>query len=223
MTTIEQLHKPRWQQDGDNWLMIVGNRAVATLIPNSDDLFPQYRWLSVILAESPFDDHGWSEVDFTSLETRTIRSRAVVAPRGSSASAMIRGCIATARIAAAAPALSTRRAGLEPLCYYRMTGEVKLACVPDAPRRASASFRLVTSCRVSFAGGAKRKMPALPALRRRARADAALGRRGQFSFAPRAPIRNRPTPLPPPVFPPAASRAHGRLPSWAEFNALASK
>ena len=42
MTTIEQLHKPRWQQDGDNWLMIVGNRAVATLI-----------WLSVILAESP--------------------------------------------------------------------------------------------------------------------------------------------------------------------------
>ena len=28
MTTIEQLHKPRWQQDGDNWLMIVGNRAV---------------------------------------------------------------------------------------------------------------------------------------------------------------------------------------------------
>ena len=27
MTTIEQLHKPGWQQDGDNWLMIVGNRA----------------------------------------------------------------------------------------------------------------------------------------------------------------------------------------------------
>ena len=69
MTTIEQLHKPRWQQDGDNWLMIVGNRAVATLIPNSDDLFPQYIWLSGILAESPFDDHGWSEVDFNSLET----------------------------------------------------------------------------------------------------------------------------------------------------------
>jgi hypothetical protein len=67
MTTIEQLHKPRWQQDGGNWLMIVGNRAVAAIVPNSDDLFPQYRWLSVILAESPFDDHGWCSVDFTSL------------------------------------------------------------------------------------------------------------------------------------------------------------
>ena len=218
MTTIEHLHKPRWQQDGDNWLMIVGNRAIATLITNSDDLFPQYIWLSVILAESPI---RMLSISHHSDAHNTISSSGGTMPPA--ANAIIRGCIATARIAAAAPALSTRRAGLEPLCYYRRTGEVKLACVPDAPRRASASFRLVTSCRVSFAGGAKRKMPALPALRRRARADAALGRRGQFSFAPRAPIPNRPTPLPPPVFPPAASRAHGRLPSWAEFNALASK
>ena len=66
MTTIEHLHKPRWQQDGDNWLMIVGNRAVATLITNSDDLFPQYIWLSVILAESRRSFECCS-VDFTSL------------------------------------------------------------------------------------------------------------------------------------------------------------
>ena len=68
MTNIEQLHQPRWQPDGENWLMLVGNRAVAALIPNSDDMFPHYRWLSVILAESPFDDHGWCSVDFTTLE-----------------------------------------------------------------------------------------------------------------------------------------------------------
>jgi hypothetical protein len=28
MTTLEQLHKPRWQPDGDNWLMIVGNHVL---------------------------------------------------------------------------------------------------------------------------------------------------------------------------------------------------
>ena len=48
--------------------MIVGNHTVATLIPNSDDVFPQYTWLSAILAESPFDDHGWCSVDFATLE-----------------------------------------------------------------------------------------------------------------------------------------------------------
>ena len=69
MATIEQLHKPRWQPDGDNWIMIVGNHAVAALIPNSDERFPNYKWLSIILAESPFDDHGWCSVDFTSLES----------------------------------------------------------------------------------------------------------------------------------------------------------
>ena len=68
MPTLEQLHKPRWQQDGENWLMIVGNRAVAALIPNSDEQFPHYKWLSLILAESPIDDYGWCSVDFTSLE-----------------------------------------------------------------------------------------------------------------------------------------------------------
>jgi hypothetical protein len=68
MATIEQLYKPRWQQDDVNWLMIVGNRTVAALISNSEERFPQYKWMSVILAESPFDDHGWCAVDFATLE-----------------------------------------------------------------------------------------------------------------------------------------------------------
>ena len=66
MTDIQTL--PRWQQDGENWIMIVGNHVVAGLIPTADENFPQYKWMSVIFAESPFDDHGWSAVDFTSLE-----------------------------------------------------------------------------------------------------------------------------------------------------------
>ena len=80
MPTLEQLHKPRWQPDGENWLMIVGNHAVAALIPNSDEQFPQYKWLSVILAESPFDDHGWCLRRFHIAGDRPIRSRAMVAP-----------------------------------------------------------------------------------------------------------------------------------------------
>jgi hypothetical protein len=48
--------------------MIVGNRVVAGLIPNSDDLFSEYRWLSVVYAESPFEGYGWSAVDFISLQ-----------------------------------------------------------------------------------------------------------------------------------------------------------
>ena len=67
MTKIEQLHKPRWQPDDENWLMIVGNRAVAVIIPNSDERFPHYKWLSEILSDSPYAEYGWSAVDFSSL------------------------------------------------------------------------------------------------------------------------------------------------------------
>jgi hypothetical protein len=68
MVEIAALHRPHWQQDGENWLMIVGNPAVAALIPNSDEQFPHYKWLSLIFAESLFDDYGRCSVDFTSLE-----------------------------------------------------------------------------------------------------------------------------------------------------------
>ena len=68
MSNIQQLQKPHWQQDGDNWLMIFGNHAVAAIIPNADERLPHVQWLSLILAESPFDDHGWNAVDFTSLD-----------------------------------------------------------------------------------------------------------------------------------------------------------
>jgi hypothetical protein len=68
MTDIQPLHKPRWQPDAENWLMIVGNLAVATLVPTNEPNFPHYKWMSVILAESPFDDQGWSAVDFGSRE-----------------------------------------------------------------------------------------------------------------------------------------------------------
>jgi hypothetical protein len=40
MTEVLFLHTPRWQPDGDEWHLIVGNRSVARLIPNADDLFP---------------------------------------------------------------------------------------------------------------------------------------------------------------------------------------
>jgi hypothetical protein len=68
MTVFPPLHEPRWQRDGENWLMTVGNRTVATLIPTDDPNFPHYKWMSVVLDESPFDDQGWSAVDFGALE-----------------------------------------------------------------------------------------------------------------------------------------------------------
>src|SRR3954451_22187142 len=69
MTEIQSLHKSRWQPDGDDWLMIVGNRTVAALQriaperPNSQPWF-----LSFILAED-IDDFGWSNVGAVSLES----------------------------------------------------------------------------------------------------------------------------------------------------------
>jgi hypothetical protein len=67
MTNITQLHKPRWQQDGDNWLMIVGNHAVAAIIANYDERLSRFKWLSLILAESDVGDFGWHGVDFSSV------------------------------------------------------------------------------------------------------------------------------------------------------------
>jgi hypothetical protein len=68
MIEIVSLHKPRWQPDGDDWLMIVGNHLMAALVPNSDQRLPQYHWLSLILAEDCFDGLGWHGVDFETLE-----------------------------------------------------------------------------------------------------------------------------------------------------------
>jgi hypothetical protein len=67
MTDVLFLHTPRWQPDGDAWHLMVGNRSVAWLIPNSDEKFPQYHWLSVIDGDE-FPDHGWHAVDFETLE-----------------------------------------------------------------------------------------------------------------------------------------------------------
>lgn len=36
MTGIIPLHQPRWQQDGADWIMVVGNRVVAALVPYCD-------------------------------------------------------------------------------------------------------------------------------------------------------------------------------------------
>ena len=68
MAEIQPLHRPRWQPDGDDWLMIVGNRTVAALQyfePEAGSLHGSY--LSFILADD-LDDFGWSNVDFYSLE-----------------------------------------------------------------------------------------------------------------------------------------------------------
>ena len=67
MNTVTLLHTPQWTPVEDEWHLIVGNRSVAKLIPNSDRKFPQYNWLSVI--EDPeYPDHGWHAVDFETLE-----------------------------------------------------------------------------------------------------------------------------------------------------------
>ena len=126
MTNIEQLHQPSLAAGRRNWLMLVGNRAVAALIPNSDDMFPHYRWLSVILAESPFDDHGWCSVDFTTLKIAQY--------------------------------------DIEQWWHHAARGE---RYDPQASLR-SAELRLPRRRVMPEGQGAKRKLPALPTLRRRA-------------------------------------------------------
>ena len=78
-----------------------------------------------------------------------------------------------------------------------MAREVKLARVPYAPRRASASFRLGMSCRVSFAGGVRTKLARAPyAPSPRMRGRCAWSPRPIFVRTPRA-IH---APAKPPVF-----------------------
>jgi hypothetical protein len=67
MNKVSLLHAPQWTLVGTQWHLIVGNRSVAKLIPNSDRTFPQYHWLSVIEYEE-YPDHGWHAVDFETLE-----------------------------------------------------------------------------------------------------------------------------------------------------------
>jgi hypothetical protein len=67
MAEIQPLHRPRWQPDGDDWLMIVGNRTVAALQYFEHGVGSSHGWyLSYILA-CEVDEGGWSNVDFTSL------------------------------------------------------------------------------------------------------------------------------------------------------------
>ena len=61
------LHNPKWQLVESDWHMIAGNRTVAVLIPNFDNRFPRYRWLSRIVADD-CEDFGWDNVDFETLE-----------------------------------------------------------------------------------------------------------------------------------------------------------
>jgi hypothetical protein len=63
MNGISLLHAPQWQLDGDNWLLIVGNRTVAKLLPTIGH--HKYTWLSAI--ENDLPDHGWHAADFETL------------------------------------------------------------------------------------------------------------------------------------------------------------
>jgi len=67
MNKVSLLHAPQWNLVGTEWHLIVGNRTVARLIPNSDHNFPQYHWLSLI-GDHEYPDHGWHVVDFETLE-----------------------------------------------------------------------------------------------------------------------------------------------------------
>jgi hypothetical protein len=70
MIEITPLHTPEWQRDGADWIMIVGNRVMAVLVPNSCDLFPQFHWLSCFVGgDNEYPDYGWDNVDFETLES----------------------------------------------------------------------------------------------------------------------------------------------------------
>ena len=141
-----------------NWLMIVGNRAVAALIPNSDGMFPHQMAVSHSRRE-PLRRSRLVFCGFHHARDRAIRHRAMVASCRSWMSAT-----------------DTRLHCDRPTC--------------GCPLARNAGRR-----------GAKRKLPALSALRHRACADAPLGRCAQFSFAPRSPLMGRPTAIAaPPVF-----------------------
>jgi hypothetical protein len=56
MTNIGFVHRPLWQLDGGDWHLMIGNRSVAQIIPNSCDELPHIHWLSIISDDYP--DYG---------------------------------------------------------------------------------------------------------------------------------------------------------------------
>src|SRR5271170_4159446 len=59
---------PDWIRTEDGaWEMMVGGERVAALIPNEDPRYSGW-WLSVGIGTDDLPDHGWSHVDFDSLE-----------------------------------------------------------------------------------------------------------------------------------------------------------
>jgi hypothetical protein len=64
MNEIRQLHEPEWRFVEPDWVMIVGNRDVARLVPipvEERGPLPWANWLSQI---HPDYDHGWDCVEF---------------------------------------------------------------------------------------------------------------------------------------------------------------
>jgi hypothetical protein len=60
-----------WRLDGQKWHYIVGERSIAQIVPNSDELgrFPDIKWLTLV----PDFDCGWHAVDFCDLdEAKTV-------------------------------------------------------------------------------------------------------------------------------------------------------
>jgi hypothetical protein len=65
MAEITQLHKPEWQFVEPDWVMVVGNRDVARLVPLSMEERSPILWANWLSEIHPdFDDHGWSNVEF---------------------------------------------------------------------------------------------------------------------------------------------------------------
>ena len=65
MENVELLYKLQWNAVGDEWHLVVGNKSVARIIPNSCKWYPRIQWLSII--EDGYEDHGWHAVDFEEL------------------------------------------------------------------------------------------------------------------------------------------------------------
>jgi hypothetical protein len=66
MNNVLPIHTPEWRLVETDWHIIVGNRTVAVLMPNSDEHFPHYKWLSLIICDD-CPDYGWHAVDFETL------------------------------------------------------------------------------------------------------------------------------------------------------------
>jgi hypothetical protein len=68
MNDVSLLHVPRWQLVETDWHLMIGNRTLAVLIPNSDTRFPRYKWLSRITC-GDCEACGWDSIDFETLES----------------------------------------------------------------------------------------------------------------------------------------------------------